>query len=90
MRLLNSLTDAVSACGSVIGNPRAVKTLTWRSRPVGWQIEDGKIFELLLPVIELGVEHFALKPVTLPHRVIRVLHGQGFDRGDVLPIENAS
>ena len=74
----------------MIGHPRAVKALTRCSRPVGWQIEDGQIFELFLPISELGVEHFALKPIALPHGVIRVLYREGIDKGDFFPFENAS
>ncbi len=58
------------------GHLRAVERLHGRAGLVGGQLQGGEAGEVLLPVAELLVQHFALQPLALPGGVVGVLDGQ--------------
>ncbi len=56
---------------------RTAEGLHHRTRPVRRQLQrTGRPGELPAPVRQLRLQHLALQPLALPHRVVRVLHGQ--------------
>ena len=47
------------------------------SRPVRRQLQQlGRTFQLLLPITDLLLQHLALQPFALPHRIVGILHRQ--------------
>src|SRR5690242_17287551 len=61
---------------------------------ISWQFELWRtVAELLPPVLQLRLEHFALQPLALPHSVVCILNRQlrqrGFTAGAVRVIEHA-
>ena len=54
-----------------------------RSRPIGWQLERGQVFQLFEPVAQESVEYVALHALPLPNRKVGVLDRQ-FGQGSGL------
>ena len=55
----------------------AAELLRWTDRPVCRQIDPARrVGELCFPIGKLSLQYFALKPIPLPHREIRVLNRQ--------------
>ena len=70
---LNSFSAWVSDSGSM-SDRRALCVCT-AGRGGRWELQDGQLGQLLLPVAELLIERLPSKPPPLPQRVIGVLDG---------------
>ena len=73
--------------GQIKGCARAPVAQYRRTRPVGGQLQRGQISELRLPVGELALQHLALQPLALPHRVVGILDRQRRQPGLAPPHE---
>ena len=73
----SAFSPAVSSASSSIQASRAGEVLPRGTRAVGGQLQQlRRAGQRLLPVLRLRLQHLAVHPAPLPHRVVRVLDRQ--------------